>query len=80
MYLPCLTNSDIDRSDITGTGGHGQDCARPDCQHKESHLEEFFVERIVGRMKGPLSGKGDGTDQACRWLVKWEGYVRLLAP
>ncbi|KDQ58737.1 hypothetical protein JAAARDRAFT_679125 [Jaapia argillacea MUCL 33604] len=48
---------------------HEPMCGRPDCDQPghSSHVNEFFVEKIVGRRENPASG-------GFSWLVKWDHY------
>lgn len=59
--LPSLTKEGL--SDI---------CSRPDCGFNGQSVEEFFIEKIIGRSVNTQDG-----NRILLWLIKWEGYVHL---
>ncbi|KAF8491108.1 hypothetical protein JB92DRAFT_1281793 [Gautieria morchelliformis] len=49
--------------------GQGERCSWPDCSLDDDPVEEFYIERIIGR----YDRKAKGIERFS-WLVKWEGY------
>lgn len=45
-------------------------CSRPGCTMQGIAMEEFFIERFVGRYDRGVHGPA-----RYAWLIQWEGYV-----